>query len=233
MNVVATSDFHWEPPPEIPECDLLLIGGDVLPRRLDLLPFFAEWLERQLARHIVGVAGNHDFVAKQHEAEVRALPWHYLCNEAVEIDGMVVWGSPYSLPFMNWAFMAAEHELKEMYAAIPEETEIVLCHGPAAGLNDKVHGGYGVGSRALRERVQQLPILRLLVTGHIHEAYGETSLITGWDGAGVATGFRCVNASYLNAAYQAKNAPIEVTLCSSSALSGAEINCDCEDGDDA
>jgi metallophosphoesterase superfamily enzyme len=66
-RVVCTADIH-EHLPEIPECDLLLIAGDVsFALKGDLATEhaflegpFAEWLERVPAAETVLIAGNHD-----------------------------------------------------------------------------------------------------------------------------------------------------------------------------
>lgn len=52
-------------------------------------------------------------------------------------------------------------------ASIPADTHIVVAHGPADG---HVDGGHGCAS--LAAYLAKLPDLRLVVSGHIHEAHG-------------------------------------------------------------
>jgi len=67
MKIIATSDIHGFLP-EIPECDLCIVAGDISPfhfqhnnmlMRSWLETNFTEWLNKQPT---VGIAGNHDFV---------------------------------------------------------------------------------------------------------------------------------------------------------------------------
>lgn len=227
MRVVVTSDFHGTLPVDgsVPPCDLLLVVGDVLGNRgggtfsrsrPPWLALLGEWLERQPAETIIGVAGNHDYIAVSDPDAVRALPWMYLENEAAVVDGVTVFGSPLSMPFGGWEFMAPEHDLRNVWETIPPETQILAVHGPAAGVLDKTRGGITTGSRTLLERVKQLPELKLLVTGHIHEAYGETAIprANPFDpfGCGAPDWVRAVNASYMNEMYRPGNPPIVVDL---------------------
>ena len=83
--------------PDIPPCDLLLIGGDITPLHDHKLSFQAEWLdtvfrawlENVPARKIFGVAGNHDFVF-QHEPDwvPKDLAWNYLQDSGCEWEGL-------------------------------------------------------------------------------------------------------------------------------------------------
>lgn len=175
MRVVATSDFHGIVPEDVPPCDLLIVAGDVLSgygtTQSRATSLFG-WLERQPAETIVGVAGNHDYLALEDPAAVRDLPWIYLQDEGCVVDGLKVWGSPWAKEFGHWAFMRKDDALAERWTLIPDDTEILVVHGPAYGILDRVWSGTNEGSRTLLARIRELPRLKLLVTGHIHEAYG-------------------------------------------------------------
>lgn len=93
MKIIATSDLHGILP-EIPECDLLLIAGDISPdhdhnrqyQRTWFNERFKPWLKSVPAKHIVGIGGNHDFVLSGHRQKFGyRFPWIYLNNESVEI----------------------------------------------------------------------------------------------------------------------------------------------------
>src|SRR4051794_31800910 len=69
VKVVAASDLHGHLP-AVPPCDLLLLAGDLCPvsdhstsTQAEFLGGpFRDWLETVPAKHVVGIAGNHDFI---------------------------------------------------------------------------------------------------------------------------------------------------------------------------
>jgi len=169
--VAAVSDLHGEVLPTVPPCDLLLVAGDIGQRDWIEGPF-ADWLEK-LECEVVGIAGNHDWTALHQPDVMRALPWRYLQDETVRIDDQVIHGSPWTPPFMNWAFMLPEEKLAEKWALIPDDTTILVTHGPPRGTLDLVGRGELVGSTSLRDRVAGLDHLALHVFGHVHEGRGQ------------------------------------------------------------
>jgi Icc-related predicted phosphoesterase len=97
----------------------------------------------------------------------------YLQDEAAEIAGLKFWGSPWQPWFHDWAFNLPRGErLAEKWAMVPEDTEILVTHGPPFGIGD--HNGWEghVGCDDLRKRVAQLQNLKLHIFGHIHESPG-------------------------------------------------------------
>lgn len=173
----------------MPPCDLLLIAGDWSPPD-HLLDAFLRTIP---AGEIVAIAGNHDFIAEENEADVRAMPWTYLQDEAVVVDGVTIYGAPWSNRFFSWAFMAEEDELREHWSKIPDDVDVLITHGPAWGYGDLVTRGERVGSTALATRLRELRSLKLHVCGHIHEDSGV------WiDDRGVVH----ANASFVNLNYR-------------------------------
>jgi Icc-related predicted phosphoesterase len=208
LRVCCVADLHGRIPADVPECDLLLIAGDVSPHDpSDNAQFFQrsfpDWLRRQPAGRIVGIAGNHDFLARAQPGVFRELPWTYLENQLVEIAGLKIAGSPWTPLFGFWAFMASEPNLARIWANLPDDLEILLSHGPPRGYTDLTADGIHAGSTSLRDRVLELTQLRLHCCGHIHGGYGTASLPNG---AIVA------NASLLDERYELVNAPVVVDL---------------------
>src|SRR6186997_2995362 len=115
MLVSAVADLHGNLP-EVPPCDLLLIAGDICPvrdhglraQRQFLDGPFRQWLDAAPARHVVGVAGNHDFVFEQEPERVPTdLRWTYLQDESTtiaDLAGLKVYGTPWQPVFFDWAF---------------------------------------------------------------------------------------------------------------------------------
>jgi Icc-related predicted phosphoesterase len=179
MKIVAVSDLHGFLP-DVPRCDLLLLAGDLCPvtnHNIDfqanwVLGTFRTWLERQPAAKIVMVAGNHDFVFQYRRNWLGAdFPAVYLEDSGVEHAGLHIWGSPWQPVFFDWAFNLTEPELARKWARIPENTDILVVHGPPRGYGDLTARQEHVGSPSLAERIAAIR-LKLAVFGHIHPARG-------------------------------------------------------------
>jgi Icc-related predicted phosphoesterase len=183
MRLVTVSDLHGFLP-DVPPCDVLVIAGDITPPSDRDLAFQARWLDTELrawldaqpARHVVAVAGNHDFVFQRAAETVPELRWHYLEESSCTIDGVRFWGSPWTPWFLEWAFNAprgdgGEAFLAEHYASCPVDTDVVVLHGPPRGYGDRTSSGIDAGSLAALELVERVRP-QLCVYGHIHEARG-------------------------------------------------------------
>lgn len=184
MRIVALSDSHGRLV-EIPSGDLLVIAGDLCPVHNHDVSFqcnwlvtnFAEWARQTPVCKILLVAGNHCFWAEQSptvidELERRVPKLVYLEDSGYEYDGMKFWGCPYTVPFYDWAFMLPEEELKLKYEKIPQDTDVLISHGPPHGAGDLAYGKH-LGSVSLRNRIAELVNLKHVFTGHIHPARGE------------------------------------------------------------
>jgi Icc-related predicted phosphoesterase len=183
-SIVCIADLH-EHLVDVPQCDLLLIAGDVsfafngdlAAKQAFLTGEFKDWLERVRAKEVVLGAGNHD-----QSIEAHGLPddlcCHYLEDAGVELFDLRIWGTPWQPWFYDWAFNAPRHDgerfLASKFDAIPDDADIVVAHGPPRGYGDRTRDEH-VGSTAMTatlERVQP----RLMVCGHIHPGYGRYQL---------------------------------------------------------
>ncbi|CAN5172631.1 hypothetical protein BH11PLA2_BH11PLA2_48880 [soil metagenome] len=175
-TIVATSDLHRFLP-EIEPCDLLLIAGDLcgpsdLPRQQAWLEGpFAQWLSQVPAVEVVGIAGNHDWIFERAANRVPRLHWHYLQDCGIELFGLKIYGSPWQPRFCDWAFNADEPELDRWFRSIPDDTDILLTHGPAFCVGDRCVYGHLAGSPLLLEHIQRVRP-KLHVFGQIHKGYG-------------------------------------------------------------
>ena len=125
----------------------------------------------------------------------------YLENSFVEIDQIKMWGSPYSATFgHNWAFNVDRgHDSNQLWNTIPNDTDIVITHGPIYGYGDKTANTYqNVGCEDLFNRLNEIQT-PLHFTGHIHESYGYYQ--TKWGGYSF-------NGCTCNLRYEANNPPI-------------------------
>jgi len=208
MKICCVSDLHGYLP-EIPDCDLLLIGGDLVFGmnithsanwlRSTMRPWLADLSKRMT---IVGVAGNHDFVFQLDSDLVPRMNWTYLQDSGTEFRGLKIWGSPWQPYFGGWAFNLYEPELCEKWKLVPDDTDILLLHGPPLGYGDfSPVGRVHTGSPGLLNRILAIKP-KLVVAGHIHSGYGRYNI--------GETLF--VSASLANEQYVPVNQPIIVEL---------------------
>jgi Icc-related predicted phosphoesterase len=98
----------------------------------------------------------------------------YLENSDVSIDGIKIWGSPITPSFgYGWAFNKDRgYDINEVWNQIPNDTDIVITHGPIHSYCDRTdRGGLNVGCEQLYHRLNEVKP-QLHFSGHIHEAYG-------------------------------------------------------------
>lgn len=205
MQILAVSDLHGYLP-YIPECELLLLGGDYArmrntdQQRRFFTGEFTDWLKQIPAKHIVGIAGNHDFPLKDKEFGT-SLPWIYLQDKSVDIKGVTIYGTPWTPTFYDWAFMDNESGLQERFTNIPSGLDILLSHGPANGVLDKTQEGHNAGSYALKMCIGQVKP-DSVICGHIHEARGVEE----------HSGVTYYNVSYVNRSLEPKYNPVNIIL---------------------
>ena len=182
-KIVATSDFHGNLP-DIPPCDILIIAGDLCrgsngaDQSSWLDTKFRSWLEKVPAKEIVAIAGNHDHIFETTPHLIpNNLKWHYLQDSFVVINSLTIFGTPWQLPFWG-AFNLSDGRLEEIYKKIPQNTDIIISHGPPHGIKDEIYPKTSsknsvihTGSTSLRKRVLEIKP-KLCLFGHIHESYG-------------------------------------------------------------
>jgi len=177
MKICCLSDLHGALP-KVPDCDLLLLGGDYCPTTKGqnwwLRDVFGPWLMRivEQGAQIVGIAGNHDYIWEKRPDLVPRLSWTYLQDSEATVCGLKIYGSPWQPRFLDWAFNLDEPELERKWAEIPEGIDVLLLHGPPYGAGDKTIYGESIGSPSLRKRVEEIRP-RLVVCGHNHAGYGQ------------------------------------------------------------
>jgi Icc-related predicted phosphoesterase len=185
--------------------DILFITGDMTYRgREDEMSIFIEHLVNLKKRitHIICVFGNHELGCEGRESEYKirlaSIGVVLLNHESVIIEGFRIFGSPYTPEFFDWAFMYKRSKGSEIWATIPDNTQILLTHGPALDILDLCKGG-NVGCYDLRCRILNgLPDLKFHLFGHIHESYGSIE----------KNGVLFSNASLMDGRYRMVNKPI-------------------------
>lgn len=196
VKIVAMSDSHNAYNKLIiPPCDILIDTGDYSSKGYKHeVENFYKWLNKQEANHIISVQGNHELGWEANEEEFKKIALekcpavHLLKNESINIEGINIWGSPYTPYFFNWAYNAGRNQkeadfykkplIKDIWDKIPENTDVLLTHGPPYEILDElvyVDGtpkGQFVGCEELLKRIKEVkPDLHLF--GHVHCGHGQ------------------------------------------------------------
>jgi len=204
MKIVAISDTHGRHDQvQLPKGDILIHAGDISGRgREDEVLDFLNWFTLQDFKYKVFIAGNHDFYFEQAtEAAIRAIvPANiiYLNDSGASIEGIHIWGSPVTPWFYDWAFNRHRGKaIQKHWDLIPENTDILITHGPPKGILDKIVSGDTVGCERL---VDALKIIKpkFSIFGHIHEARGVLK----------KKHTTYINASVVNLQYQVVHSPV-------------------------
>lgn len=198
MNIVCISDTHGKHPDlELPEGDILLHAGDVSNRGAPHeIRAFVKWFASQPHKHKVFIAGNHDFFFERASAmeriEMLDADVTYLNDAHTTIEGIKIWGSPVQPRFFNWAFNRDRGaDIARHWARIPNDTDILLVHGPPYGILDRTSKNQQVGCADLYKAIERVQP-RLCVFGHIHESHGQMRL----------GNTLCVNAAVVSHSYK-------------------------------
>jgi len=130
----------------------------------------------------------------------------YLENSSIDIEGIKIWGSPYSPSFGHgWGFNKDRgHDIAQCWNDIPADTDIVITHTPIYGYNDRaLNTNQNVGCSDLYHRLHEVKP-HLHFAGHIHEGYGYGTIPYKNEWGDIYT----FNPSTCNLRYEAINTPI-------------------------
>ena len=216
IRLVLTSDTHhkhWDV--KVPDGDILVYAGDMSRcGTLDDIDNFNYWLSTLPHAEKIVICGNHDWLFQKQPslAEKVMTNCTYLQDEGVEYRGIRFWGSPWQPEFCNWAFNLHRNTgaLARYWSFIPEDTNVLITHGPPFMHLDKVlrvHPGQTGNHQGCEELVDRLKIVKpdIHVFGHLHESYG-WHFGTGDD----FTLYANVSACDIN--YQPNNPPVVVDM---------------------
>lgn len=205
MKILFISDTHsyHRQLKTLPKADLIIHGGDVSKMGRDHeVEDFMRWFSNLDYQYKVFISGNHDFFFESETSKsIQRFLNHntfYLFNSCIEIEGVKIWGSPFTPTFFNWAFnMDRGNDIAQIWKKIPLNTDILVTHGPPHGILDRTDSGLNVGCEELLKNLEKIrPKFHLF--GHIHESYG------------IATKNKTtfINGSILNERYEIVNQPV-------------------------
>lgn len=189
MKIALISDTHCKHKQctiDLSRGDLILHAGDISSRGYEHeIREFCAWYSKLPYDYKVFIAGNHDWGFQDNPENCKAIVESYKNIEYLQdnllcigddYDNMIkIWGSPWQPEFYNWAFNLPRkgEELRYKWSLIPEDTDILITHGPAYGILDTVEGRRNdyLGDELLLERIKQVKP-KLHISGHIHTGRG-------------------------------------------------------------
>lgn len=197
MRVTLISDTHAKHNHlrnDLPGGDLLIHAGDFMTSGYhyhEARDFF-KWFDKiDNYDTKVFIAGNHDRLMQNDPETMRGELTGYKTIDYLEDDWLTlyydgpngdlpednvrIYGSPWQPEFYQWAYNLPRNgeELKAKWDAIPDNTDILITHGPAWGFLDDVEGrrGQHLGCELLAERIKTFRP-KIHVCGHIHSGHG-------------------------------------------------------------
>jgi Icc-related predicted phosphoesterase len=198
IKFVCISDTHTKHDKLVlPKGDVLIHAGDFSygGAKRELIKF-TKFLEKAEFEHKIVIAGNHeitfdknvvdndpywkfikedtkDYLNTEESKKMIMNSCTYLENSGIELYGYKIWGSPVTPTFYNWAFMKDRGEdIKKVWDQIPEDTDILLTHGPPHKILDFTEAGEYAGCEELKIQVLERVKPLYHIFGHIHEANG-------------------------------------------------------------
>ena len=186
LHLSDTHGFHYMyPDSNFEGIDVVVHSGDCSNWRdayrnhAEVLDFL-EWYKNVPVKHKIYVAGNHDSSIERRmvtPGDFAAAGVIYLENQATTIDGIKFYGSPITPTFGDWSFMKARAKTHAVWEAIPDDTDVLIVHGPPKGVRDLSFDRHGqlemCGDLSLTKRCWALKdTLKLVCFGHIHNMDG-------------------------------------------------------------
>ena len=136
---------------------------------------FINWFSNLPIKNKILIAGNHDAWAtkKYNKDKVKNLGIHYLEHEYLELNGKLIFGSPYTPIFGNWYFMVNRSKLFNYWEVLKENIDVLITHSPPKGILDlshnKNHELEYCGDKSLFNTILKITP-KFHVFGHIHDS---------------------------------------------------------------
>jgi Icc-related predicted phosphoesterase len=161
--------------------DIVIFSGDCSNPRDKLLSSFEiktfiSWFKKLPIKHKIFIAGNHDLGIEKglvQKIDFSGYNIHYLENDYVNIEGIKIFGSPYTPSFgSGWAFNKDRSKIDRYWSEIDEDTDIVVVHGPPKGILDLSYSRDGIleycGCNSLKKHILNRVKPKFCLFGHIH-----------------------------------------------------------------
>lgn len=184
MNIITFADTHLchkevigfkEKELYTSNADMIICAGDFCNTgEIGDVIRFNNWFFQLPHKYKILIAGNHDRIFEL-QPDVAQVFLNkniiYLQDEEVIIEGIKFYGTPWQLPFNNWAFNLPEEELDKKFSKIPNDVDVLITHSPPYGILDSIPSRSNLGSKSLLKHVLRITP-KVHIFGHIHGGYG-------------------------------------------------------------
>ncbi|XP_068212745.1 metallophosphoesterase MPPED2 isoform X2 [Palaemon carinicauda] len=212
VRFVCMSDTHSktdELKHSVPPGDVFLHAGDFTRKgTVEEAQKFNEWLGTLPHRYKIVIAGNHELLLDWEASavtkvaspdEVLTNATAYLQGSGTSVFGIKLYGCPWTPIYHIMAFNVERGSpLRKKWAAIPNDVDVLMTHGPPLGRCDLSHRNKRSGCVDLLKTVQSRVKPKYHIFGHIHEGHG-----ISYDGTTTY-----INASTCDVKYQPVNRAI-------------------------
>lgn len=198
MRLTILSDTHTKhgliPMEDLPGGDILIHSGDIMNSGYnwnDIYDFCTWFSSLKQYNEKIFIAGNHDRMFENHPEEVQEILNKFLNIDYIQDeeyvsygdgpngdhpeDNIRIYGSPWQPEFYSWAFNLPKNgiEIAGKWEAIPDNTDILITHGPSFEVLDTVTGRHydNLGCELLAQRIEVIKP-KIHICGHIHSGYG-------------------------------------------------------------
>lgn len=168
-------------------CDIIIHSGDESNQRdpvLNSIEFnsFLEWFQDYPAKHKILVPGNHSSYIHSNlswcKKMCKELGITILVDELIEIEGLTIFGTPYTHIFGNWIYTLTPDAIGRRCQNYPK-ADILVTHGPPKGvLDSSPFDSENCGERGQLKYCQKYnPLIHMF--GHIHSSEKSDIINTG------------------------------------------------------
>lgn len=147
LRILAISDTHGFHDQfldsDFKDLDMIIFAGDcsntMSPAiNANEVTKFLNWYDDIPVKYKIMIAGNH--CTSIEYGLIKPNQYHksiiYLEHESINIEGINIFGSPYTPRYGAWSFMKDKGKLDPYWEQIPENTDILVTHGPPKGILD-------------------------------------------------------------------------------------------------
>lgn len=177
---------------DVPAGDVLLHAGDMTKiGQPGEFVQFSKLMQSLPHKYKVVIPGNHELGldptagrgatynmagGKRDECLKSITDCIFLEDHWVKINGIKIYGSPWQPEFAGWAYnLDRGAPLQKVWEKIPDDTDVLMTHGPPIRHGDLCNSGLRAGCVDLMRTIQTRVHPKYHVFGHIHEDPGMTS----------------------------------------------------------